>query len=242
MGSHPDSDELRVLAGQKNNLSLPPRGLAYRIESAENGTARIIYRAFSEATAAQLLRVPEGEEEKSTLAEAKEFLTSELARTPVSAKAIKKSTREAEISERTLKRAKQVLGVKSEKESDGSWTWSLPDKDGVGAKAPLMAMLALLARMPTASRTIPYTYGKKAKGARRPRGPRCPSWQRTKVHTRPARWRGVLPVRPTAPVSAQAGRSGMSRARGLTVTVARRNGRSRPKKRVRHGLWKGVST
>jgi len=82
VGSHPDSDELRVLAGQKNNLSLPPRGLAYRIESAENGTARITYRGFSEATAAQLLRVPEGEEEKSALAEAKEFLTSELARTP----------------------------------------------------------------------------------------------------------------------------------------------------------------
>ena len=134
MGSHPDSDELRVLAGQKNNLSLPPRGLAYRIESAENGTARITYRGFSEATAAQLLRVPEGEEEKSALAEAKEFLTSELARTPVSAKAIKKSAREAEISERNLKRAKQVLGVKSEKESDGSWTWSLPDKDGVGGQ------------------------------------------------------------------------------------------------------------
>src|SRR5215208_5392152 len=44
VGSHPDSDELRVLAGQKNNLSLPPRSLAYRIESAENGTARITYR------------------------------------------------------------------------------------------------------------------------------------------------------------------------------------------------------
>jgi hypothetical protein len=31
VGPHPDSEELRVLAGQKNNLSLPPRSLAYEI-------------------------------------------------------------------------------------------------------------------------------------------------------------------------------------------------------------------
>ena len=83
----------------------------------------------------QLLRVPEDEEEKSALAEAKEFLTSELARTPVTAKAIKKGARETDISERTLRRAKQILGVRSEKESDGSWTWSMPDKEGEGGHA-----------------------------------------------------------------------------------------------------------
>jgi hypothetical protein len=136
VGPHPDSEALRVLAGQKNNLSLPPRSLAYEIETAENGSARISYQGFSEATAAQLLRVPEDEEEKSALTEAKEFLTSELSRTPVSAKAIKKSAREAEISERTLRRAKQILGVRSEKESDGSWTWSLPNKESEGGHAP----------------------------------------------------------------------------------------------------------
>lgn len=132
VGPHPDSEKLRVLAGQKNNLSLPPRSLSYGIETAENGAARIAYKGFSEATAAQLLRVPEDEEEKSALAEAKEFLLSELARSPVSARAIKKNAKEAEISERTLRRAKQVLGVRSEKESDGSWTWSLPDKGPEG--------------------------------------------------------------------------------------------------------------
>jgi hypothetical protein len=136
VGPHPDSEELRVLAGQKNNLSLPPQSLAYRIETAENGAARIVYKGFSEATAAQLLRVPEDDEEKSALTEAKEFLLSELARTPFAAKAIKKSAREADISERTLRRAKQVLGVRSEKESDGSWTWSLPDKKSEEGHAP----------------------------------------------------------------------------------------------------------
>jgi RecA-family ATPase len=45
VGPHPDSDDLRVLAGQKNNLSLPPRSLAYSIETAPNGAARIAYKA-----------------------------------------------------------------------------------------------------------------------------------------------------------------------------------------------------
>jgi hypothetical protein len=135
VGPHPDSDDLRVLAGQKNNLSLSPRSLAYGIETAENGAARIAYKGFSEATAAQLLRVPDDEEEKSALAEAREFLISELARTPVAAKTIKKDAREADISERTLRRAKHALGVRSEKESDGSWTWSLPDKNPEGGQA-----------------------------------------------------------------------------------------------------------
>jgi hypothetical protein len=85
--------------------------------------------------------VPEDEEEKSALTEAKEFLISELSRNPVSAKAIKKSAREAEISERTLRRAKQVLGVRSEKEGDGSWTWSLPDKEPEGGHIPTVGNL-----------------------------------------------------------------------------------------------------
>lgn len=146
VGQHPDSEELRVLAGQKNNLSLPPRSLAYGIETAENGAARIAYRGFTEATAAELLRVPDDEEEKSAISEAKEFLISELRPRPVSAKAIKKSAREADISERTLRRAKQVLGIRSEKESDGSWTWSLPDKGSEGGHAPTVGSVGPLGK------------------------------------------------------------------------------------------------
>jgi hypothetical protein len=89
----------------------------------------------SKATAGQLLRVPVDEEEKSALTEAKEFLISELGPHPMSAKRVKKDAEEADISYRTLKRAKQALGVKSEKESDGSWTWSLPGEKAEGGQA-----------------------------------------------------------------------------------------------------------
>jgi hypothetical protein len=132
VGRHPDDDELRVLAGQKNNLSLPPDSLAYRIVTADNGAARIVYEGVSETTAGQLLRVPVDEEEKSALTEAKEFLISELRAHPMSAKQIRKNAEEADIAYRTLKRAKQALGVRSEKKSDGSWTWSLPREKAEG--------------------------------------------------------------------------------------------------------------
>ena len=126
VGRHPDDDEIRVLAGQKNNLSLPPKSLAYAIETAENGAARIAYKGVSEATAGQLLRMPEDEEEKSALSEAKDFLLDELRDGPVGAKQVKEDARGADIRERTLKRAKAALGVKSIKEADGSWSWTLP--------------------------------------------------------------------------------------------------------------------
>jgi hypothetical protein len=146
VGRHPDDEELRVLAGQKNNLSLPPDSLAYRIETADNGAARMVYEGVSEATAGQLLRVPADEEEKSALTEAKEFLLSELRPHPMSAKQVKKDAKEADISDRTLKRAKQALGVRSEKERDGSWTWSLPGEKAEGGQASTAGTLGPLGK------------------------------------------------------------------------------------------------
>ncbi len=144
VGRDPGEEELRVLAGQKNNLSLRPESLSYSIETAENGAARIAYRGTSEVTASQMLQLPADEEEKSALAEAKDFLQSELKPGPMSANAVKRNAHSADISERTLKRAKKALKVKSEKESDGSWTWSLPKQGSqnstvgpVGPLAPL---------------------------------------------------------------------------------------------------------
>jgi hypothetical protein len=76
------------------------------------------------------------------------------------------SARDADISERTLKRAKQTLGVESRKESDGSWTWKLPEHRTRASTAGPLALLAPL----TPSHEQPLEAG--AKGAkRRPLGP-----------------------------------------------------------------------
>jgi hypothetical protein len=70
--------------------------------------------------------------ESSALDEALEFLRSTLASGPVHAKELFREARDAGHAERTLKRAKQALGVLSIKGSmSGKWTWEMPPK---GAK------------------------------------------------------------------------------------------------------------
>jgi hypothetical protein len=60
--------------------------------------------------------------------EAMEFLRDELKDGPVAANAIRESAGKERISEASLRRAKADLNVASVKESDGGWTWHLPDK------------------------------------------------------------------------------------------------------------------
>jgi len=59
------------------------------------------------------------------------FLRQLLADVPVEAEAVKAAAREAGISEKTLQRAKDALGVISDRTGfgpDGRWTWVLPSK------------------------------------------------------------------------------------------------------------------
>ena len=61
--------------------------------------------------------------------EAKKFLADMLADGPVLATEVKDAASENSISERTLKRAKQELGVQAEKDgATGKWSWHLPGK------------------------------------------------------------------------------------------------------------------
>jgi hypothetical protein len=54
---------------------------------------------------------------------------------------VTKDSRAAGVSERTLKRAKRELGVGSEKEGDGSWSWVLPEGEAQGGQAPTVGTL-----------------------------------------------------------------------------------------------------
>ena len=132
----PEDPDRRILAHNKQNLCRPSASLVFTVETASNGVARIVWRGQSELNASQILRPPVDEEEKSALAEAKEFLMDELRDGPMAAKQVKKNARDADIAERTLKRAKAELKVGSTKEADGSWTWSLPTKEAKGGQPP----------------------------------------------------------------------------------------------------------
>ena len=134
VGEHPEEDGLRVLAGQKSNLSPMPESLAYRIVTAANGAARIEYVGPTEARADALLRTPGDPEQKSAMREAMEFLRDELKDGPVAANTINEHARKLEISAATLRRAKSDLGIVSRKEGDGGWVWQLGKASGKALK------------------------------------------------------------------------------------------------------------
>jgi len=137
VAKHPENDERRVLAPLKSNLARPAPSLAFELIEAENSAVRVEWKGETPLTAEALLSVPVDPEERSALGEAKEFLSEALKDGPRWSKAVNKEARDADISEITLKRAKSELGVRSEKEADGSWTWRLPEGKGIeGAQAP----------------------------------------------------------------------------------------------------------
>lgn len=139
----PQDEDRRVLAPLKNNLAKPAPSLAFVLTEAANGAVRVEWKGETNHNADALLAAPVDAEERSAVDEAAEFLRDALGRGPVWSKQVKKEAREADIAEKTLFRAKKALGVRSVKEGDGSWSWSLPneaarsdDEEGQGVQEP----------------------------------------------------------------------------------------------------------
>ena len=141
VASDPEDPDRRVLASSKHNLSRAAPSLVFHVGTASNGTARVVWGGTSSLSAGDILREPADPEQRSLLSEAKAFLLKELAEGAVSAELVKKDARAAGVSERTLKRAKRALGVGSEKESDGSWSWVPPEQEPEGGHAPTAGTL-----------------------------------------------------------------------------------------------------
>jgi hypothetical protein len=128
VGDHPDRDQVFILAGQKSNLSKPPESLAYRIRSAgaDKDTAVIEYLGVSEVTAQQMSTTPQDEGERDRLSEARDFLKDTLRAGPAPTKKIKADAGEADISWRTIERAKTSLKIQTFKDSETlRWMWTL---------------------------------------------------------------------------------------------------------------------
>jgi hypothetical protein len=126
----PDNPERRVLASTKCNLAKLPPSLVFDLSPSEPGGAlRVGWMAESVHTAESLLAVPRDDEDRDAVQEAVEVLRAILESGPVPSEDVKRDARKAGIAERTLHRAKSVLGVKSRKvgfTGKGSWQWSLP--------------------------------------------------------------------------------------------------------------------
>ena len=125
--SQDESGRLRVLAQSKNNLSPEAPSLAYVIDQDEDlEVGRIRWTGASGLTARQLTAEAEGPEAQSDRVEARELLRVMLSNGPVDAKVIMSAARDAGIGERTLRKAKYDLKVKSDKSGfGGSWVWRL---------------------------------------------------------------------------------------------------------------------
>jgi len=150
VAKHPEDENLRVLAGLKSNLGPLAPSLAFALAEAANGAVRVEWRGQTPHDAAALLAAPADPEERSALEEAAEFLRDALGGGPRWSKAVKEEARGDGISEITLKRAKGMVGVRSVKEADGSWTWRLPGSKGIaGEQAPNDEPLDRLEPLPT---------------------------------------------------------------------------------------------
>ena len=137
VGSDPEDESRRILASVKSNLSAPPPSLAYQLVE-QHGTVRIEWLGTSTVTAGQLLAAPADDEERSAMDEATSFLRDRLGDGWVEAATATKEAAQTGISARTLKRAKALVGVVSERKgfgSEGRWFWSLSDSKG--AKKPI---------------------------------------------------------------------------------------------------------
>ena len=119
------SDRRRIACVAKSNVGARPDPVAFTLGGGRFGWAAT--PVPQGLTAEALLETPpHGTEERGALEEAVDFLREALAEGPRTAKEIRREAREAGIADRTLARAKAILGVKSRKTTGGGpWTWEL---------------------------------------------------------------------------------------------------------------------
>ncbi len=139
----PADEGRRVLAMTKSNLAAMPASLAYRLLPADENpdVARVKWEGPTAHSAADLLAIPQDADERSAIDDATELLEEVLADGPVPAVEAKRRARAADVSDRTLRRARNRIGVKVRKvgapgEEGQRWEWQLPEG---GQEIPNMA-------------------------------------------------------------------------------------------------------
>jgi 5S rRNA maturation endonuclease (ribonuclease M5) len=123
----PENESRRIFATIKNNLAPEAPSLSFSLEGV-GSASRIIWGGVSNHKADALLAIPTAPEERSALDEAKDFLKDFLSNSPVDAKVVQREAKSAGIKEATLRRAKEALNIRVEKQSfRGGWAWVLPE-------------------------------------------------------------------------------------------------------------------
>jgi putative DNA primase/helicase len=126
----------RILVRAKSNIGPDGGGYAYALDQVELddhpglSASRVVWGSPLDGSAQKLLSNAEAGgdgAERTALSEAENFLRVELADGRVPSKELGASARSAGISDRTLKRAKQTLGIVAKKDgATGAWHCELP--------------------------------------------------------------------------------------------------------------------
>ena len=126
----------RILASTKSNLGPSPVSFRYTLQP-HLESIRVCWGGESSHQATDLLVLPSGEQELTTLEEAGEFLRAILEEGALPAKDVFRKIAGAGFSNRTVKRPKTVIGIVAYRSGFGAgsaWVWKLPTK---GAKPPM---------------------------------------------------------------------------------------------------------
>ena len=122
-GSLPDDPEARALVHIKSNVGRMGNTLGYSID----GDGRFAWTGESSLTASDLLAVPTGPSDRK-LAEATQWLRTELKTGIREQREIQEMAEQAGITYATLRRAKDALHVRSHKAGmGGPWLWAFPE-------------------------------------------------------------------------------------------------------------------
>jgi hypothetical protein len=130
IGKDPSDHGRRIIAPTKNNLTLTPKSLAFRLVQADSlDVARIQWEGTVSLSPDDLLESsPKQGRPPEQRNQVKRWLSEQLADGPQEASYITEKAVEKGFSKSTLKRAKKDLNISSDKDgNDGSWWWSLEE-------------------------------------------------------------------------------------------------------------------
>lgn len=140
-GSGEDGSPDRILVRAKSNIGPDGGGYAYSVcqeelrDYAGVVASSVVWGAPLDGSAQALLATAENTsdgEERTARTEAEAFLRAELTGGDVASKELTKRAREAGISEKTLKRARQAMGIRARKDGNtGAWYCALPPFFGI---------------------------------------------------------------------------------------------------------------
>lgn len=126
LGKDPDSEQ-RIIDVVKSNAGPKPKAIAFEIKE-----GRFVWIGETDMNADRVLSKTSGEADgRNKLEEAEDFLLETLNNCPRRGREIFRESRDLGISQRTLRRAKEKIGIESNRVEgvgkDGCWKWKLPD-------------------------------------------------------------------------------------------------------------------